>query len=96
MSNAGINTLPPSASIRSTVGIDIVDADVAEPDRPGAVLLHLVGQRQDAAGDAAVAPLDHPVVAERPARRSADRPADDGVVEAPSRRPGRWSSARTR
>ena len=38
--------------------VDIGHVDVAEPSRAGAVLLHLIGQREDAAGISAVG-FDH-------------------------------------
>ena len=60
--------------------VDVVDADIAEPGRPGAVLLHLVGQRQHAAGEAAVGAADHAIALEF-GDRLADVPADDRVVE---------------
>ena len=55
MSIAGISALPPAASIDATAASTSSTLMIAEPGRTGAVLLHLVGQRQDSAGEAAVA-----------------------------------------
>ena len=56
-----MKVLPPACSIAGDRIVDVGDVDIAEPDRPRAMLLHLIGERQDAAGKLAVAPADHPI-----------------------------------
>ena len=74
--SAAISALPPACFDRGDRRIDVVDADVAEPGRAGAVLLHLVGQREHAAGRAAVAAVDHAIalILGHAPRRCSSRP----------------------
>ena len=64
-------------------GVDVGVVEVAEPHRAGAVGLHRVVELEHAAGVAAVAAPDHPVIDRAPGDRRLrlDGPADDGVVE---------------
>src|SRR5687767_9261725 len=61
-------------------GVDVLDTDIAQPGRLHALLAHVVGQAKHAAGIAAIAADNHPVIM-FDGRPLAYRPADDGIIK---------------